>query len=153
MLLCFANYFSIVFLRNTPQVVTERRSVVPSLNYLTILGKQDAVIQSVVCYLVWSIMVLLYAKQNTKTFNFEVLFSSPHFFLSPFVFVPLSFFTYSFFFRLSRVSSVGPSRKTSIHLTPVNMKAAASLTRSPATSASCAALRSAFLWAWPWTVS
>lgn len=54
---------------------------------------------------------------------------------------------------LFRVSSAGPSRRTSIQLTPVNMKAAASSTRSPATSASCAALRSASLWAWLWTVS
>lgn len=56
-------------------------------------------------------------------------------------------------FPLSRVFSAGPSRKTSIHLTPVNMKAAASLTRSPATSASSAASRSASQWAWPWIVS
>lgn len=54
---------------------------------------------------------------------------------------------------LSRVSSAGPFRKTSIQLTLVNMRVAASSIRSRATSASCAALRSASPWAWPWTVS
>lgn len=64
---------------------------------------------------------------------------------------PFSFFLFVCFHF--RVSSAGQFRKTSILLTRVNMKAAASSTRSHATSASCAALRSASPWAWRWTVS
>ncbi|CAF90676.1 unnamed protein product, partial [Tetraodon nigroviridis] len=52
-----------------------------------------------------------------------------------------------------RVSSAGPSRRTSTLPTPASTTAAASSTRSPATSVSCAASRSARPWAWPWTVS
>lgn len=52
----------------------------------------------------------------------------------------------------TRASFAAQSRRTSIPPTPANMTAAVSSTRSPATSASCAALRSASLWAWPWTV-
>lgn len=59
----------------------------------------------------------------------------------------------SFSFHLFRVSSAGLFRRTYIQPTPVNMKAAASLTRSHGTSASSAALKSVSLWAWPWTVS
>ncbi len=52
-----------------------------------------------------------------------------------------------------RDSSGAPSRKTSTPLTPVSTMAAASSTRSPVTSANCAASRSASPWAWPWIVS
>lgn len=70
-----------------------------------------------------------------------------------FLYFTLSIFSSPLPFSAFRVSSAGPSRRTSTPLTRVNTKAAASSTRSPATSASCAALRSASLWAWPWTVS
>ncbi|XP_024128419.1 thyroid hormone receptor alpha isoform X5 [Oryzias melastigma] len=53
----------------------------------------------------------------------------------------------------ARAFSAGQSRRISTRRTPVNMKAAASSTRSLATNASCADSRSASVWAWPWTVS
>ena len=52
----------------------------------------------------------------------------------------------------SRASFAAQSRRTSTPPTRANMTAVVSLTRSPAISASCAASRSASLWAWPWTV-
>lgn len=51
-----------------------------------------------------------------------------------------------------RASFAAQFRRTCIPPTPANMTAAVSSIRSPATSASCAALRSASPWAWPWTV-
>lgn len=56
-------------------------------------------------------------------------------------------------FFFARVSSGELYRKIFTHRIPASMTAAASLTKSPVTSASCVALRSASLWAWPWTVS
>lgn len=62
-------------------------------------------------------------------------------------------FTCVYLYCLLRVSSVEPFRRTFIQPIPASMKAAASLTRSHATSASCAASKSASPLAWPWTVS